>query len=597
LRLNPVLDGHHDQIHSDWSACFLGIDLRVFHLVVLCQESDSTYQPSSRIIYRSATSYAMAAVKILLFLALLALVSNAKALELTHYGYPGDPNTDSNSRQGIGAAGFSAPGSLNAVNASGVTATALSPDVAAQYGLVLGQQFTVVAGGQTYNLEYADKTADYLTGRIDLFDPSNTFTGSGTQVTSVQGGPVLATPQPGAGALVAATINMSIVDPLLQKFKAAGVTWATAIKGAATWLFWVLATISVAWTLITLGLRKADLMEICAELVRFIMFTGLFFWLLTNGPAFANDIVQSLWKIGGQASGNGQAVFPGDLITLGLQVFQNAVTHVNFLSPESILAPVLIAIGIMVMCTLIACNMIILLCAAYIVLYAGLIFLGFGGCRWTSDMAVNYYRSVISIGVSLMTMELLIGIGIQFLQGLVASTQQAPTSAAMAGVLCATIILAAISHRIPHMVAGMAVGGGHNGAIGSIGILSLLGAGFAGARLASVAAGAAGVAGVAGSAGLSAADKIAARISSAQDSNPYPGSMNGSGSRMESTMPSYTTPSPRQDHPPAPAPMPVAAQVPPMVVEDEPVSDEPTSPDASRGFTPPSDFNYPDEPA
>lgn len=345
----------------------------------------------------SAATYALASVKILSCLALIALAANAQALELTHYGYekPGEANYDTNSAQGIGAAGFSAPGSLNAVNASGVTAAALSPDVAAQYGLTLGQQFTVVAGGQTYNLEYADKTADYLTGRIDLFDPNDTFAGSGTQVTSVAGGPVLPTPQAGNGALVAATINMAIVDPLLQKFQAAGATWATAIKGAASWLFWVLATISVSWTLITLGMRRADLMEICAEMVRFIMFTGLFFWLLTNGPTFANDIVQSLWKIGGQASGNGQAVFPGDLITLGLQVFQNAVTHVNFLSPESILAPVLIAIGIMVMCTLIACNMIILLCAAYIVLYAGLIFLGFGGCRWTSDMAVHYYRTVI----------------------------------------------------------------------------------------------------------------------------------------------------------------------------------------------------------
>jgi len=543
---------------------------------------------------RSATTYALASVKILSCLALIALAANAQALELTHFGYPGDPNGDSNSRQGTGAFGFdTAPGSLNAINSSGVTAAALSPDVAAQYGLTPGQQFTIQTANGPMTLEYADKTDASLTGRIDLFDPNDTFAGSGTQVTSVQGGPVLATPQAGNGALVAATINMSIVDPLLQKFQAAGATWATAIKGAATWLFWVLATISVSWTLITLGMRRADLMEICAEMVRFIMFTGLFFWLLTNGPTFANDIIQSLWKIGGQASGNGQAIFPGDLVTLGLQVFQNAVTHVNFLSPESILAPVLIAIGIMVVCVLIACNMIILLCAAWIVLYAGLIFLGFGGCRWTSDMAVHYYRTVISIGVSLMTMELLIGIGIQFLQGLVASTQQAPTSAAMAGVLCATIILAAISHRIPHMVAGMAVGGGHNGAIGSIGILSLLGAGFAGARLASVAAG---TAGVAGATGMSAADKLAARIASVDTSTPSGSNGNGS-TRMDSTMPNSTTPSVRPGA--ANSPPPSAASATPMppttVMEaEDPVPDQPTAPDASRGFQPPSDW-FPNE--
>jgi type IV secretion system protein TrbL len=62
--------------------------------------------------------------------------------------------------------------------------------------------------------------------------------------------------------------------------------------------------------------------------------------------------------------------------------------------------------------------------AATIVLYAGLIFLGFGGCRLTSDMAINYYRTVLGVGVSLMTMQLIIGIGVQFLQDLVASTSQ-----------------------------------------------------------------------------------------------------------------------------------------------------------------------------
>jgi hypothetical protein len=43
--------------------------------------------------------------------------------------------------------------------------------------------------------------------------------------------------------------------------------------------------------------------------------------------------------------------------------------------------------------------------------------------------------------------------------------------------MCATIILAVISHRLPHMVAGMVVGGGHNGAIDGVGMMTL----FAGA--------------------------------------------------------------------------------------------------------------------
>src|SRR6202011_423553 len=186
-----------------------------------------------------------------------------------------------------------------------------------------------------------------------------------------------------------------------------------------------------------------------------IMFTGLFFWLLTNGPQFANDVINSLRTVGGDAAGGGKSIYPGDLITLAMQVFQNTLQHVNFLQPESIVAPIIIALIILIVCALIAVNMILLLCAAWVVLYAGIIFLGFGGCRWTSDMAINYYRAVLGVGVSLMTMQLIIGMGIKFLQDLVASTGDNPDVGQLAIVMVACIILAVIAHRLPQMVAGM----------------------------------------------------------------------------------------------------------------------------------------------
>ena len=276
----------------------------------------------------------------------------------------------------------------------------------------------------------------------------------------------------------------SVVDTLLSKYKSAGQTWAGTIQNAATNLFWLLATISLGWTCISMAIKQSDLVEIVAELCRFIMFTGFFFWLLLNGATFANGIVNSLRQIGGDAAGTGQSIYPGDLITLGMQVYQQTLEHVNWLQPESLVAPIIIAVIILIVCALVAVNMILLLCAAWIVLYAGLIFLGFGGCRWTSDMAINYYRTVLGIGVSLMTMQLIIGIGVQFLQQLVASTSQTLDASQLGILLCAVIILAVISHRLPHMVAGMVVGGGHNGAIGGIGVMTLLAAGMTGMGLA-----------------------------------------------------------------------------------------------------------------
>ena len=274
-----------------------------------------------------------------------------------------------------------------------------------------------------------------------------------------------------------------VVDDLLGKYKSAGKAWEATIEQAATKLFWLLATISLGWTCVSMAIKQSDLVEIVAELCRFIMFTGLFLWLLTNGAAYGNDIIQSLSQLGTNAGGQG--LTPGDIVNLAMQVYQNTLSHVNFLQPESIVAPIIIAVIILIVCALVAVNMILLLCAAWVVLYAGLIFLGFGGCRWTSDMAINYYRTVLGVGVSLMTMKLIVAIGVRYLHDLVASTSPNLNASQLGILLCAVIILAVISHRLPHMVAGMVVGGGHNGAIGGIGMMTLFAAGMTGMGLAS----------------------------------------------------------------------------------------------------------------
>src|SRR5258705_8301359 len=72
----------------------------------------------------------------------------------------------------------------------------------------------------------------------------------------------------------------SVVDSLLAKYKGAGQAWTVTIENAATKFFWLLATISFGWTGVSMAIKQSDLVEIVAELCRFIMFTGFFFWLL-----------------------------------------------------------------------------------------------------------------------------------------------------------------------------------------------------------------------------------------------------------------------------------------------------------------------------
>jgi type IV secretion system protein TrbL len=311
-------------------------------------------------------------------------------------------------------------------------------------------------------------------------------------------------------------------------------------KGATT-IFWSLALISLCWTCAIMLLKRADLSEILVEITRYVMTIGIFFWLLTNGSSFAIAIINSLRMLGGQASGTGQAVFPGDLITLGVQVIQSQMKPMQWLFPVTAMIPVLLAVIILIVCILICANIVLLLISAWIVAYAGVVVLGFGSSRWTSDIAINYFRTALGVGLSLMTMQLVIAIGISFLQQLVQQTGNNWDIGGLLALTVAVIILGVVAHKLPQMVSGMVTGSGHHGGIGAMGLMSALGAGMAASRLAGVAAATvAGPAGLAGVAGMSAADKIAARISSAE-------SVSGNGSsRMNSTMPSSSTPAARQ---------------------------------------------------
>ena len=112
-------------------------------------------------------------------------------------------------------------------------------------------------------------------------------------------------------------------------------------------------------------------------------------------------------------------------------------------------------------------------------------------------MAINYYRTVLGVGVSLDDdaadhrdrHQVSAGSGRR-------DRDRISDARALAIIMVACIILLVIAHRLPQMVAGMVVGGGHNGAIGGVGIMTLLGTGVAMTSMAGSAAAAARTAGV-----------------------------------------------------------------------------------------------------
>jgi type IV secretion system protein TrbL len=453
---------------------------------------------------------------------LLYAITSSYGQKITAYGYANDATPDTNSSNYIG----NHNNTMVPYGSGGFTSAALTAAAANQYGVGLNQNFTVTAAnGQTYQLNYADTVPTGGANQqpagssvIDIFDPNSQLTGGGNDnsfssaATSVNGAAVTGAAAPGLGATrdVVEDISIPVVNPMLQKFQAAAQAWAGPLTRGATTIFWILALIALVWNGGSLLLQRVDLVEILAVLFRFVFVTGFFFWLLTNSATFATAIIGSLRILGGQASGTGQAIFPMQIVNLGVSVLQAQMKPINWLMPIASVIPILLSIVVLITTVLIAANMVVLIVAAWIVAYAGVIVLGFGGGPWFRDIAINYFRTALGVGLSLMVMELIIGLATSFLQALVQQSEAGDIGQLVA-ITIAVILIAMLSHRLPTMVSGMVTGSGHhNGAIGAFGLMGAIGAAMATAGLARGMAG--GVGGVAANGAMSSAKLLQDRI-------------------------------------------------------------------------------------
>ncbi|HYQ91894.1 MAG TPA: P-type conjugative transfer protein TrbL [Candidatus Competibacteraceae bacterium] len=260
--------------------------------------------------------------------------------------------------------------------------------------------------------------------------------------------------------------NANLLDNVLDRYSAAASVWATIIMNYASWLFWLLVAISMVFTFGFMALRKAELGEFFAEFIRFTIFTGFFWWLLINGPYFATSIIASLRQIGGEATGFGPSLNPSGVVDIGFAIFFKVLDQSSIWSPVDSTAGILMGGIILVILALIGINMLLLLVIGWILAYSGIFFLGFGGSRWTSDIAITYYKTILAIAAQLMVMILLIGIGKTFLDDYYNRMSTGISLKEISVMLIVTVILLRLTNKIPELFTGM-ISGASVGGVGA----------------------------------------------------------------------------------------------------------------------------------
>ena len=162
--------------------------------------------------------------------------------------------------------------------------------------------------------------------------------------------------------------NQGMLDQVVTEFATRATSWQTVVMNAAMFLFWTLGTISLVFTFGFMALRKADIGEFFAEFIRFILFFGFFLWLLRYGPTFANSIIQSLARLGEQASGVA-SVTPSDIVDIGFMILKQAFRNSSIWSPVDSFIGVALSVGILILLAVVAVNMLLLLVSASVFSY------------------------------------------------------------------------------------------------------------------------------------------------------------------------------------------------------------------------------------
>jgi type IV secretion system protein TrbL len=266
-----------------------------------------------------------------------------------------------------------------------------------------------------------------------------------------------------ASAFAMQTGDDKLASKLMGRFSEPSIG---VIVGAATYLFWSLATISLIWTMATILLRRADFGELFLELIRFILFTGLFYWLLENvsgDKGFIYSIFDSFKRMGDVGNdipygGLGDAA--DSLTGLGRNIFYRVIEQMQNAEASDTMILAIMSLIILIALTLVAAQMVLVVIMAWMLAYGGIFLLGFGGARWTSLIAINYYKHAVAVGIALLALLMLMTFGYDFLSRFAVplGDGREVEFVGLADMLVVALIMAVLGIKLPSLLYTLVTG-------------------------------------------------------------------------------------------------------------------------------------------
>lgn len=238
--------------------------------------------------------------------------------------------------------------------------------------------------------------------------------------------------------------------------------WMATIKKVALNLFYILAGISfiAKFILDIMNKGEIDTKESISYIVKFVITTGFFYYLLDNGSDLAKSIVTSFEELGKDAVGTPLSF--SKLLDVGLKMLGSGEA-IGWSDWEIKIVHFVLSVLTLVFLVIMYANLIIEEVAAAIMIYAGFFVLALGGMDYTRDSAINYFKAILGISLKILTIMLLLSVTINILEKLSSELNLDSTNKQADAMIIYSMLvsfltvffLALISMKVPDAVANL----------------------------------------------------------------------------------------------------------------------------------------------
>jgi P-type conjugative transfer protein TrbL len=261
-------------------------------------------------------------------------------------------------------------------------------------------------------------------------------------------------------AIVHAQTQQPVLDGIANQYRDASRLWRPRLVPIAQQLFMLLASIEFAVSGLIWTLRHDRLDDIAAKFLLKFTLTAFLLALITSFTFWIPPIVNGFAAAGERAIAGSGTVSPSGIIDIGretsLSILGALDVGVMLSNPAMAIYGAIAAFVVALAYTAIAAQLVLVLVESYVVLGAGVLFLGFSAFRGTAGFAENLISYTFGIGIKIFLLYLIVGLGSQMARSwipLIQSSSFFGPASPLLQVVGGSMIFAVLAIRVPNSVA------------------------------------------------------------------------------------------------------------------------------------------------